>query len=494
MNSVLRAMLAGLVIVVLLLLSACGGFGQPEATPTPDFLSDFEAPGVIADGRVLPIRSVDLDFQLSGTVAEILVAVGDEVAAGQPLARLDSIDLELRVEEAEVALARAQAAYSRLESGASEEEISAAEAGVEQAAAALRQAEGSVTGADIAAARDRLSEARARLARLEAGPKDNQVQMAQAIVDEAIANLQAQRDALSSAKSDAELQLEQAANKLRDAQDEYSRIYWDNRELEEALDNDIPQAEKDREAAALRAVQSAETALEQAQLALEQARQSEINGINAAEARVRDARARLADVLAGVDDDEIAAARAQVSQARAALVRLSGAEQAGRIDAAAARVAEAEAQLEELRRGPRSGDLEVASSDIRAAEVALKQAERRLSKATLLAPFSGTVAAVNLEVGEAPAELEPAIVLADFSDWKIETSDLTELSVVDVSVGDEVTITFDALPDLTLRGTVTEIKPIGESFQGDVNYTVVIKPAEWHEQLRWNMTATIQVD
>jgi ABC-type antimicrobial peptide transport system permease subunit len=182
-----------------------------------------------------------------------------------PPARLDSIDLELHVEAAEVALARAQAASSRLESGAGAEAISAAEAGVEQAEAALRQAEGSVTGADIAAARDRLNEAHARLARLEAGPKDNQVQMAQATVDEAIANLQAQRDALSSAKVDAELQLEQAANKLRDAQDEYSRIYWDNRELEEALDNDIPQVEKDREATALRAVQSAETVLDQAE-------------------------------------------------------------------------------------------------------------------------------------------------------------------------------------------------------------------------------------
>jgi len=69
---------------MLLLLSACGGFGRPQATPTPDFLTEFAAPSVIADGRVLPMRSVELDFQVAGTVAEILVAAGDEVAAGPP--------------------------------------------------------------------------------------------------------------------------------------------------------------------------------------------------------------------------------------------------------------------------------------------------------------------------------------------------------------------------------------------------------------------------
>jgi HlyD family secretion protein len=62
-----------------------------------------------------------------------------------------------------------------------------------------------------------------------------------------------------------------------------------------------------------------------------------------------------------------------------------------------------------------------------------------------------------------------------------------------VRLGDQVTLSFDALPDLTLSGRVTDIKGLGASFQGDVIYTVVIAPESWDERLRWNMTATVTI-
>jgi HlyD family secretion protein len=52
-------------------------------------------------------------------------------------------------------------------------------------------------------------------------------------------------------------------------------------------------------------------------------------------------------------------------------------------------------------------------------------------------------------------------------------------------------VTFDALPDVSLPGTVTRIKPLGTNRQGDIVYTVVVALQKEEAQLRWNMTAVV---
>ena len=64
----------------------------------------------------------------------------------------------------------------------------------------------------------------------------------------------------------------------------------------------------------------------------------------------------------------------------------------------------------------------------------------------------------------------------------IAEPDRTEISIVDVHVGDTVTVEIDALPDVQLQGTVTSIKPLGTNVEGeDVRKTVAVqltKPGE----------------
>jgi glutamate synthase (NADPH/NADH) large chain/glutamate synthase (ferredoxin) len=43
-------------------------------------------------------------------------------------------------------------------------------------------------------------------------------------------------------------------------------------------------------------------------------------------------------------------------------------------------------------------------------------------------------------------------------------------------------------------GVVAHIKGIGESKQGDVTYTVVMKLDRQDERLRWNMTASVAIE
>ncbi|GAB4429942.1 MAG: biotin/lipoyl-binding protein [Chloroflexi bacterium OHK40] len=489
-----RIMILALIVVLAAAgtFAVLGGQSRSVARPeTPTVPVQAAAAGVVADGTVLPLADAALSFERSGTVAAILVDEGDAVTEGQPLARLDTRALELRVEQARVGLARAEAQYNQIAAGAAPEVVAVAEAGVAQARANQAQAEASVTATDLAAAQAELANARAALAAVLNGPKTTEVTQAQAAVEQARANLARQRDSLSAAKTNAGLALEQAANTLRTAQDEYSRIYWDNRELEKRP-GDLPQARIDQEAAALRTAENAERAMAQAQVSYEQARQAEAEGVRDAEARLRDAEARLEQLLAPPDADRVAAAQARVAAAEANLARLEGPARATQLEGAAAGVAQAQAQLEQAAAGPREVDLAAAQVEIQAARVALRQAELDLEQATLRAPFAGLVARIDLTIGELAGPTTPALVIADMSGWRIETDDLTELEVVRLREGDPVTVRFDALPELRLPGRVRQIKPIGSNRQGDIVYTVVVDLEQSDPRLRWNMTAVVE--
>jgi HlyD family secretion protein len=129
---------------------------------------------------------------------------------------------------------------------------------------------------------------------------------------------------------------------------------------------------------------------------------------------------------------------------------------------------------------------------VQSAEVSVRQAERELEKATLLAPFDGVIGELNLNVGEAVSSSgNVAVVLADVSVWKIETEDLTERDAVRVALGLSANITFAALPETQLMGTVESIQPIGKDSFGDMTYTVTIIPDEQDAPLLWNMSALV---
>lgn len=495
----------------LFLVAGCSeGAGTDEAQATP--LPPVQAPeGVVADGEVVPLKSVELRFELSGVVEEVLVEEGSEVEKGTPLVRLDTRDLEMAVEEAEANLATAQAAYDRLIAGATTEEISAtqamlrnAEALVAQASGELQRVRGQVTGSDIAAARAQVDSARARLNRLLSGADAEDIRQSQAQLDQALVDLQNTRDTLSAAKTRAYNKMEEAANTLRDLQQNYSGIYWENRERGQdwgSVNLDVEQKYKDREESALRAVRNGEIALEQARVAYEEAKQAEVTGIQQAEARVREQQARHEELLQGYDADEIAAARANLSQAQANLTQLLGESRQGSLASAQAALESAqadverhEANLEDLTADPQTYELDEKLAMIQQREVALKQARLQLDKATLKAPFDGTVVEINPKEGEWFPTGEVAVVMADFSGWKIETTDLEEGEVVKVRVGSLVRISFDALPDLELPGRVTAIQNLGKNYQGDIVYKVTIFPQQWDDRLRWKMTATVNIE
>jgi HlyD family secretion protein len=503
----LTLFLAGLGIIGFLLSRPATEAALPrdvqaaEAAPTAVTLpqaAQIRQPSssVALEALVVPARSAALTFELSGVpVTEVFVQEGDAVEAGAPLARLDTRELQLRVDQAEASVARARAEYDRLLETATPARVAQARAQVAQAEARLRQVEASVTSQDVAAARARLDEAQARLAELQAGPRSSDIASAQALLDRAQINLTEQRNSLAAAKTVAQSRVEQVANELRNAQTAYSQIYWEVRALENNpnADQRALQEARTREEVALRAVQNAEEALRQAQVELTEAQQNEITGIQAAEAQVRNAQANLDRLFAGATPDQIAGARAQVADAQAALARLLGQSRQSAIDAARAEVADAQARLDDLLTGPSPAELARAAATIEELEVLLKQQQLGVERATLVAPFTGVVAAVNVRVGEVPRFDVTPFVLADTSEWQLESNELSEENIVRVRAGDPAIITFYALPGEEFTGTVKRMQPLGQNNRGETLYTVVVTLDEQDARLRWNMVGQVVI-
>ena len=158
---------------------------------------------------------------------------------------------------------------------------------------------------------------------------------------------------------------------------------------------------------------------------------------------------------------------------------------------AEARLLTAEKDYEEVQDGPDPDEVAKAEARLKAAETGLEAAQAALADAELSAPFEGTVVDVDLKEGEQVGPGQVVVVLADFTSWVVETDNLTEIEVPDVSVGQAVSITPDALPELELSGTVETISDLYEEKRGDVTYTVKITLDETDPRLRWGMTVVV---
>jgi len=168
------------------------------------------------------------------------------------------------------------------------------------------------------------------------------------------------------------------------------------------------------------------------------------------------------------------------------------------MDIGEANLAVAEAQLllalqnyDEVSSGPDPDDLAAVEARIKAAEAGLVSAQAALKNIELVAPFNGKIVDLTITVGEQVAPGVTVAVLADFSQWIVETDDLTEIEIPEVSVGQSVTVVPDALPDLELTGTVERISDVFEEKRGDITYTARIKLDEEDERLRWGMTVVV---
>jgi multidrug resistance efflux pump len=161
------------------------------------------------------------------------------------------------------------------------------------------------------------------------------------------------------------------------------------------------------------------------------------------------------------------------------------------LDQALADEAEAKHQYDISQDGPNAEQQALAEARLNNAKAQVASAENNLANYELKAPFDGEVMDTNVSVNQMVGPETWAVVVADTSQWFIDTSDLTELDVVNVAVGQNVCITADALPGVTMTGVVQEISQTYKSQGGDILYTVRIKVNDLDPRMRWGMTTEV---
>lgn len=452
----------GIGIIVVAVLGGAGfwGYTQFLAPDTDEAAEETDVDAlnvdtgidlVAAEGVVLPLADAQLSFQTGGQLVEVLVEEGDPVSAGDALLKLDSIDQEIAISQAEAALTQAQA------------NVETAEAGLLAAQTGLEVAQIGVTSAE------------AQLALTKAGPTDAQIALSEksvAAAEASITQAAGSRDATLEEASSSEVSAAQA--QLQAAQASYDQALKSYQPIlqSDKPDDDVREQAQLQLNAALASLQSAQANLDEVLAgATSGERTAAYAGVQVAANQRDAAQAQFDLVLAGAKPEQIAVAEAGVDQAEASVT-----ESELRIASAETAVTQAQAALVE-------------------AESALAAAQSALEKRTLTASFAGTVASIPVKEGQVMTPGVPVLTLADLSGWQIETTDLTELSVVTIAKGFEVEVTIDAFPGETFTGVVSDISSVSDVVRGDVTYVVTVDLGDGVDvPLRWGMTAFITID
>jgi HlyD family secretion protein len=234
------------------------------------------------------------------------------------------------------------------------------------------------------------------------------------------------------------------------------------------------------------------------------------------------------------DQAAVAMAKSNVTTARAAV---DSAEQKKEVDDQSGKLAVANAQQSVV---SAQNALNSAASDrpptiaqqaaqVAAAQAVVDSAARDLDNTTLRAPFGGVVSALNGTVGEFVAPSSGISALAPGSDATIPGTggvsgaaaaaaaatptrpggiqflvldNVDEFQVVlafaetdaaGITQGQKVNLTFDAVPDLSLSGSVLSVSPTGTAISSVISYYVTVVLPKGDPRLKSGMTAQAEV-
>jgi HlyD family secretion protein len=181
-------------------------------------------------------------------------------------------------------------------------------------------------------------------------------------------------------------------------------------------------------------------------------------------------------------------------QAGQALVELDTTLLEAKVKEAEANLAVAQVQVNYLKRvGTDEVHLESAQAEADRAQALLDSAQATLAaQSTLIAPFAGTVAAVDISPAETVVPGQIVIVLGDLSTYQIETTDLSERDVTRVQIGQPANVFIEALNE-EFPGEVIDVDRVSSKIGGDVVFKVTIALDQQPQGLLWGMSADVQI-
>ena len=152
---------------------------------------------------------------------------------------------------------------------------------------------------------------------------------------------------------------------------------------------------------------------------------------------------------------------------------------------AQAQMADAQREVDRLKNGPSQDDIAAAKARVAAAQSTLNQSK-------IVAPFDGVITQANAVSGDMVSPGTLAFRVDDLSQLLVDLQ-ISEVDINNITIGQDVTISFDAVQGKTYTGQVSKISQAGTTSGSGVNFTVTVKLTESDENIKPGMTAAVNI-
>jgi HlyD family secretion protein len=452
---------AAIIIAAFLVVKSRQGDGEEPVIRTADVERGTVTATVSANGILQPLTTVEVKSNAGGQVVKLNVDEGDEVKAGQLIAKIDPSDSETVLEQSQADLA---AATSRVDQARHQ--------------LSMQQEQNS---AQIESAKQGLEAARARLVQAQ---EQAQIQprLTSSAIKQAESNLVAAQSALKQMKTALIPQRLSAAQAAYDqAKAGCSTAEKDLARQKELLSNGF--VSKSQVETAQERYDVAKAQVDSAKRKLDTIKDETDQDLNTAEAKVEQAKAALENAQANSGQDkvkqqEVLSAKAVLKQAEASL-----------------KVAIASSYEDKIR----SGDIVQAGAQVKRSQAAVKNASTQLGYTTIVAPRDGIVTKKYVEEGSIVTGGRSSfsgsgsgVALVDIADVSrmFAIVNVDETDIGQVEVGQDVDITVEAYPDELFTGKVTKVAPQSVTDQNVTTIPVTVEVDMPDKRLKPGMNVT----
>jgi HlyD family secretion protein len=152
---------------------------------------------------------------------------------------------------------------------------------------------------------------------------------------------------------------------------------------------------------------------------------------------------------------------------------------------AQAQLEDAQKQYDDLKAGPDAVDVTNAKTKIEAAQATLDLAR-------IAAPFEGMITDVQTKPGDQVNAGSTAFRIDDLSHLLVDVQ-VSEVDINSVQVGQDASLTFDAITNKTYTGKVTKVALVGNANQGVVDFTVTVELTNADDPVKPGMTAGVNI-
>jgi len=433
-------------------------------------------------GQVKAQEELNLGFKNSGRVSEIYVKVGDIVEKNQVLAKLDTSQLIIQLQEAEAALEMAKSQYDKLLAGATKEEIQLAETKVANAQISLNDAQRKLETTEIKADTDLKS------------VYDSGLFAVQKSVSVAKNTILVLTDIQYSHFTDSS----EYSTRIADAKKEaiYSLFgieaagWWTTESISKleggiygrvktAAANPVYEELDSILSDAFKALQKTKTALEIVPI-VETLTSTERTNLSTEKSNINTEIITLSGKITAIETQKstnqtnILLAEEELNKTKNSLL-----------------IAQDELALKKAR--PSQEDISLYQAQIKQAQAKMFLLQNQIQESVLKSPLDGKVTKINKKAGETIQSTEFIVSLISKEPFQVK-ADIYEENIVKIKIGAPVKITLPAFPKRIFKGSVIFIDETEKIIDGVVYYEIKIAfDEDLPEGIRPTMTADVVI-